>query len=572
MGQIPEFKRNPVRLGRTGGFQTEASTIAQGISGLADVGAEIAFRQQATKDKMFVASQSIELERQGRQSFASWQRQNEADPLDKTPGLEESLDTQFQTQVEQAPSPAAAQSLERLHLNMKRNFVGKGVNWANQRFVLNSERDVEESQDKLFTMAFNDANLNSIADLNRQSETLVIAGAEAFGSESLEQIDKVSKRGIVSNTFQGMIEKGRLDEARAGLKSNRFDEALGVDEKKRLLSMLRRKDKQGKEITDNVLKKRFSTPWNYVRDIQGLPRVDQIPGLERLDFTPAGFSRRQEFIEANNKKFGTDLPLLTPLEEDEILTNFNTGNVNQQVSFLSSLNTNLTNEQLNKMGTQLFDKEPALAAALGVADDAPDISAKIIKGNRLIKTKGIKLPPRDFREMFDNYVQNSIPSEVLRGQIFSASNALVVQALEEQGKSPIDMTQDDFDDAMTSFIGPKIEINDVATLSFKNKKGQWVDEDDFEDALDDLTEAELISKSGGTPLTAAGPLPIEDLKNSTFVMAGDGQYFVQDQNRMFAVDSRGRPYILDMKSITDARPEKKGFFRKIGEFLDISEQ
>jgi len=572
MGKISTFARGqapstvqPSNIAAAGGF-------AAGLAGLSGKAAqatfEIAQRQKQTEDRTFVATQSIELSTRTQSRFTDWQRKNESDPRNKTFELKEGMQKDLDDLIADSPSLAASEALRLDSIRLGGRVEQQGISWANEQFVVNTGAQIKDGTDNLRTQAFNAADPTNLDELFSQHDGLLVAGQDAFGPESLAEFKEEDRRSITSNAFQGMIMQKRVNEARRLLQTNEFDEVLGVDEKKRLLSIAARKEKKEKQVTDNILAKRLSKPWEFLRNMNNTARVDQIGGFTPIEFTNEGFEQRQQFINANNAKFGTDLPILTPLEEADFMNKLETSPAANVAVQLSGINTNLMPDQVAQLGQQISAKEPALGAAFGISQDNPRAAETIIKGHRLLKSKGVKAPSiGEVTGSFDEYVQDAFPSEKIRPQLLAAGRAALTQQMTAQGKSPKDFTQEDFDAAMNVVIGPKIDLNDQRVFSFRDDRGQWIDEDAFEDGFNAITQDEMIATGPGLPRTASGLMSLEEVKNSRIIMAGDGKYFIQNANKQFAVNARGLPYQLNMKEILKIQPERKSFFIKGAEFL-----
>jgi len=238
------------------------------------------------------------------------------------------------------------------------------------------------------------------------------------------------------------------------------------------------------------------------------------------------------------------------------------------------MNTNMTQDQAQKFSDQLVAQDPshntALAAAFGVSSEAPNISSKMIQGWKALKLKGTTAPRSDlFTNDFEAYVGDSVPNERVRAMIKGGVRALLTQNMLLQGKSPKDATSDDFNIAMQEMMGPEMEINGFKTLSFRTE-GNWVDEDQLQDFINDMTAEDLINLGPGIPLTNEGPLTMDNLKEDMrYLAVGDGLYAVVNKNGQFTLDGNGNTYVLNMKELVAKKGlESKSFFKTLKGLFD----
>lgn len=581
MGNIPEFRRSSLQQTAQPSLVQSAGAEYRALAGVADTAMQLAFEQKKANDMAFASTKSVEFDIQSKQAIFDWQQKYSGDPLNKEAQtqLKQTLAQQADQFASQAPSAAAAGYFKRLSDARTGDLLGHSVSWANEQNVKNLDQTYRQSNDTIATDVLKSGREEAILEGLKQHNNNRTAAAPDMGEAWAKTYDIDGKRNIVAAGIDGAIEQGRFGDAQRMLKKKEFTDLLGSDETKRLMSRMQKKEQTVRELSENTLVKKTTDPWEYSMDVQSAPgkkivNTTQLPGFTPIDYSPEGMSRsfeqRQRFIDHDNQRLGIDLPMLTPSEEADLIKRLETGSPEDQAGFMSMIRGNTTKAQSIKIGQQVFAKEPALAAAMGLAPESPKISEKIIRGHQLMKFKGIEAPENaDIDAEFESYVRDTIPVEEHRGLIKSALKALVVQNMIASGKkSPKDLGSSDIKDALKEMIGPSLEINGATTLSFKNQKNKWVDEDEFEDILDAVEDSDFPKFGNGIPNSSRGPLTAEQVRDSyRFKLVSDGIYAFEDENGGIAVNEKGKPYQFSLKEMERKKTVKKSFFRNIKENL-----
>jgi hypothetical protein len=110
-------------------------------------------------------------------------------------------------------------------------------------------------------------------------------------------------------------------------------------------------------------------------------------------------------------------------------------------------------------------------------------------------------------------------------------------------------------------MGPVIEIGGQNALSFRGKSGKFLDEDDVDDLMSELTDDKVMRIQGDVPRTLTGePMNLKKSKGRLSLKSvGDGAYFLyRDGEPTF--DSKRRPFVLDLKGFEKGQPKKKSWF------------
>lgn len=554
MGRITRYKRDQFNSSVDLGAINREVSVANSFSRAMAVGAEIAEKHQKAKDLAFVNEHSMKLERNLRQKIDVWQKNNEQDPMGKQPQLEEMLNSEVDSYLQIDASSDAKESLRRMSQKMIGSSMIGADEWAKNQNIKNVGASIERTAEGLYLDAYNNRDFDSLSDLSKKKDSTVFSGSLTLSKESLDNFNQTMSKGLVVNTFEGVIEDNRLTEAQAKLDSGEFDESLGAEAKKKIQNMINRQ----KSLNENKEKKLKSLKKKNSYDY--LLAIGETGGFEQIDFlnsTDKSFQKRQSYIEAMNEKHDLDLPLFTNEEEDNLINKMLAkADENQKLGIMQKLNNSLLPEQFNSFSEQIYKKEPALGIALSLSGDDEATTKRIIRGQEIIKNKTMPVDSeKNLLTEFQAEMGNAIGDQDFVRNVFEAVKADWVTK-KYQKNEPADVIDDDFKESMKSILGPVLEVNGKKTLSFKGRDNKYVDQDDFEDILDNFDNAFFEKHKIGLPTLATGEKvsSIEDiLERATFEPIGEGVYRVLVPGyggQQFLLDESGRPWDLDIKTIS----------------------
>jgi hypothetical protein len=121
------------------------------------------------------------------------------------------------------------------------------------------------------------------------------------------------------------------------------------------------------------------------------------------------------------------------------------------------------------------------------------------------------------------------------------------------GKGSSDKTVIDSDlitQAITDIIGEPVELdNNSKVFSFKDNAGVMVDDDRLQNAIDDITDEQIIKMNGGLPRSDMGDVSVDEWRDNAMLFSkGDGKYGVM-LNGARLVGNDGKTFVLDLKKI-----------------------
>lgn len=572
MGKIPEFTRSapPSSVQADNGGEY----IGQGIQKLGRDLMEIGERQRRAQELSYLSSQSIELETRATQKFFDWQKEHSSDPLQKERFLQEAIQQDVDELGQKAPSDDARASFQRMGDDIKRRMSVNGTQWANQQLVKNIGDDIDRSSQTLQLESYRAADPNRIEDIFKQHDTLLVAASSALSSEAVDNIRNVGRREIVSSALEGMIERERLGPAKRLLDSKKYDEVLGAERSQRAYEMINRKAEAIRDRRDKILALRFKDPWKFLGAMGETRNLSQLALTgENPEAVTNSFHQREVFVNDMAKKYGINLPFVSPMEVDAFTNLFTNTGPREAAMIMNNLDDKTTDKQRVLFGRQVFEKEPSLGVALMVSGDAPADAAKVVSGMSLLRRgeagKAINAPSEDqIGSEFDAQVGEAIEDASLRQALKQAATAHMVKSKFDRGENDMKVISSrDFKESLTALIGPVAHVNGRKTLSFRGSNGSFLDEDDLGDLVDSVTDSEVEKVQGDVPRTMSGePLNLSRSRGRlTYKVVGDGTYWLfTDQG--VAVDKFGQPFQLNLKAIEKLRsgkPEEPGLIKRI---------
>jgi len=564
MGRIPEYQRQQASLANPSNVD-RADDIGNIIASGADAAQDFFQRQRQAQEANFLSSRAIDLETRASQRMIDWQKNNASNPLGQEKSLQEAIQKDIEEIGGAAPSDQARSSLQRMGDDLKRRLSVQGNQWANQQLVKNIGDDIDRSSQTLQLEAFRTADPNKLEDIFKQHDMLLVSASTAMSKEAVDSINQVGKREITANLVQGMIEKDRLGDAQRLLDSKKYDEVLGADNTRRAYEMIDRKREMFQNRQEKLLSLKGKQPWKYLTEIgetKGLPPV-QLEGDPKSIIN--SFTKRESFIAEKSKKHAMEIPFLSDGEVDYLADSFMARSPTDAAALMNNLDDKISPQQKALIGRQLFAKEPGLSAAMMIAGDDKNSAAGIVKGMTLLRRgpEGTGKPvdaPADsaVEEAFEAYVGTAIEDPGARLAIKQAATALMTNNVFSRGKSPKDFVDNDLKEALKSVMGPVADINGVKTASFRGKQGQFLNEDQFEDLVDELRDNQVEKILGDVPRTASGdPINLKKANGRIKLKAvGEGQYWIFTEEGL-ALDKNKRPFNLDLKAIEAGKPPGK---------------
>lgn len=557
MGKIPEYSRSSFQS--SAGVADDGQAIARGVQDLGAAIFDVGLRHKQAQDASFVSSKAIDLESEAAQIELDFQKENESSPLGKEKLLQERLKSRIDEVASTAPSSSSQESLKRMGDNLMRNYSERAVRWGNEQNVKNIGSEINRSSETLQSEAFRFADPAKIGDLFKQHDTLLVPAALALSSQAVDNIRNVGRREIVSSAVEGMIQKERLGAAKKLLDSKQYDAVLGADKTKRAYEMIDAKAEAIRNRKEKILELRLSDPWKFLSVMGESPKNVTLVSQDPTAITNS-FQAREQFVTDMSKKYGIQLPFVSPLEAKVFINQFMQGNAKDAASVMNSFDQKVTDRQRMLFAREVFEQEPGLGVAFMAAAKAQDVAAAIIEGQGLLRNgkggKAVNAPSEGkVAEAYDAVVGEAIQDSSFRVATKQAAVAYLVKKKLDRGEADLkDINSSDFKESFEKIVGPIAHINGTRTLSFRGKSGKFLDEDQLADLVDSLNDKEIQKAQGAMPLTKSGePMRIEKRRGRFGLKAtGDGSYWIVS-GEDFAMDAKGQPFELNLKAIEAAR-------------------
>lgn len=563
MARIPEAQRRTfasgivrptggVDLGAIGRAAAPFQSLSRNLQTVQNVLVQKREQQLVAESAEFNSRMSLQFQEQFTNSLKS--RQLQSNPT-LARGEVNRIAAELTSSPEFTQQPLLVQNLARRNIaRLRQSFGSKAINFENEQTFRNTVTALNKTQSNFEVEALTtDTDLNEL--LKRYTAT--VAGSTKSGALTLAQGEKQvtsASKAIVSNRVQRLINEKDLDGARTLINDPTIQEHLGADGIQRAINTIERKEQLALNRAVKLQKLKGTNPWKFIANVDS----EEIPPLDLSNPSnlPDTLDDRIDYVNRKKEEHGIlDLPVLTDQEQEVLLKTFDNVSPDNGSQIMNQLTANLTDEGQDLISEQIFKKRPTLGVAIAVADEDPNLSQALLNGEKVRKQKLIQMPSdNDLIAEVNDRIGQAIQQPGLRNAAHEAVRSIYADQVFRDNDNSGVIQSDIVEQALDRLFGPVIEINDAEVIGFRKVDGQFIDEDEFEDLFEDLSEGQLRSSLGDVPRDVAGePLPLGDLKDeANLVVIGNGQYIIQLFTE-FAVDKDGQPYILDMKKLSDER-------------------
>jgi hypothetical protein len=274
-----------------------------------------------------------------------------------------------------------------------------------------------------------------------------------------------------------------------------------------------------------------------------------------LDYgSPATLQKRAADVTAADAHFGTESNPLLPMEKDQLIGLFDGSDSNGKVGIYQTLKQSMGEDMALRALGQLGQERPAMAWALSISDQAPEVTRTILMGD-LARTadKGLlNEDSKSFRTKFDDETGTTFQNDdMTRNAVLESAKSVFA----EMRKRDPGLTSEDFPQAIQAVTGGIADVNGFKTIVPKF----GMDPDAFVNLFESMTDEQFKQAAGGFALHAANGQPVTaDMiqDNGILEWVGDGQYILKmklgsspNGVTVMASGHKGelRPAVLDMR-------------------------
>lgn len=360
----------------------------------------------------------------------------------------------------------------------------------------------------------------------------LIAGTENYGLEeerdALVKIKKTQSTVIDFSKLPLSAQQNDIETRRRQIANGDFSK---IDEYESVL-----------KAYDNKVKMIKSNPWGYYAEVGTIN-----PPSDFDKSNPDAFAmelvKRRASVENVRQKDGLTLPIMTENEIANLMTLYQSGDVNQLVGELAPFSQSLKAEELSAIALSFKDKSPLMAAVIAKSDDM--ITAKrILEGSKI---ENFPLSNQTVATATLEALGNAIIDPSALNSANTAVYAMYKQLAIEAGKTDTQLDQDLLEASIISVIG---EVDDISVNGTSSRviipSGMTVYA--IEDVISSLDDDALKNVSG-IPFAGIMPLSADDVKSARMVTVGEGVYsFVLDDIAGgYITDQNGKLLKLDVK-------------------------
>lgn len=228
---------------------------------------------------------------------------------------------------------------------------------------------------------------------------------------------------------------------------------------------------------------------------------------------PESFAVRIAQARAAQEHYGMPISPLTDAEAKELADSLLTMTVEEKIQMAETF------VEAPEIWAQLSKKHATTFAMAGATGDT-QLMRTVFKGQELIDSKTVKpIKPADYLSDFNDYVEGVYGPKDAQAVLKSA---IAFYAQTSDNKDGV-YSSGDFEDALEAVTGGIGEIN-----GFKLELPRGVDEDDFEDFIDDI-QPQTIASLGGVQ-GISNERAAEIIKQARIRNIKSGEYIVQANN------------------------------------------
>ncbi len=311
------------------------------------------------------------------------------------------------------------------------------------------------------------------------------------------------------------------------------------------------------KVYENKVEMMKTDPWQYYA-AHGLVKAPQAINISDPKAVAQAFIDRKPDIARVKELEGPlvpPLPLLTKPEVEQIKQVTENGNAQQSASMLASLGANLDHDEKRSLSQAIATQAnaPLVAAAL---NQPLDIGTRILAGE---KAKG-DVPAGKVRDAVNLAIGGTVldpeANEAIHESVYSYYKELSLQA----GDTAKEVNTDRLNKSIEDVVGKNVSISPKffgptsKVFTYRDDKGQFVDENKLEDILGGITDDKLKKVNGDLPYASDGEqVKASDiLKKARFVSLGDGLYGAVYDGLGVVSGKNGKPYVFDARKLEKA--------------------
>jgi hypothetical protein len=329
------------------------------------------------------------------------------------------------------------------------------------------------------------------------------------------------------------------------------------------------KEKANQAQTPDTLKLRENLEGIYGETMSAVKSGDTIQlaarrGLIEYDpldpANPVTLSKRAQDIAKIDSMMGAESNPLVPAEKEKLIKLFDGLDSEGKIAMYGTLKSNMGSDVAQRAMKQLGQERPAMAYAMGLSDDAPEIARNILMGDLALQVDKTMLGDSGaYQDMFRDFTGTALQGDdVYRDAVYHSALAVYANMVK---RDPSIASRDDaknnseaFQKAIQAVTGGVAEYNGVKTIAPR----RGMSPDDFEDMIDSLSDEQFQRAAGGKKLVAFNGQPVDSAlirSKGVFEWNGDGKYtlrlkvggehggtvFQTDDEGQIVKDQWGRP-------------------------------
>lgn len=376
------------------------------------------------------------------------------------------------------------------------------------------------------------------------------------------QMDSTSK--IFKDQITASLASNRLGDAKAMFREHKGE--MNAEDLTHVNDHIERKTELEAQKALRLEMEKTTNPWKWLIHTGAVGKVDPLVLTGDPDKIQRSIESRLATQDAA-RKIGLDLPFTTPWEGKPFADAFTKMPPEQAVQVVSTW-ADVAQKYQAPLAMAMFPHSPGLSGAALMSGENPIGAAKAFYGHQLLDHKEGEKPaidppaPERLQAGADAYLGNSIPDAQTRKAVIETAKNIMVATMFKAGKTNFkDFYDPDLHDAIDEAIGKPTDINGRKTVTFRGKDGKNLEPGQLSDLISSVRNEDVQAVQGDVPKLRSGQEL--DMKNAgdklQYVSVGRGKYNILTPEG-FAYGKDGQPFVLDLKSIEQKVPPKKGWF------------
>ena len=211
MGRIPELRRRRnIETFREPGRINDAQRMGARIDNALSAGVQIFQEKRRAQDQSWLAESSATLQANAQEIESSHRKTRANNPNESWSDLKKSLQSNQENILKNAPSDRAKEMFRQKSFMLEENLRARNTSWESQQLTSNIQVNAANHFESIQTQAYRSGDPSQIDALFGQANE-DLAALDRYSKPEVAAKARIGfKRNVAMETFEGMIDQGRL--------------------------------------------------------------------------------------------------------------------------------------------------------------------------------------------------------------------------------------------------------------------------------------------------------------------------------------------------------------------------